>query len=271
MNNTMNYSCSYEAYLSEHLDRTLNPDLERELVGHLKDCSICQSTLAEMDQLNTILLGYERAVPTPEQMAGYRKSLRNIAKPASESGFRKVVNRVADMLDSILNPRPVGWKIAQVAAILAIGIIIGNQFIGEDGTSPAPVREPSIVVLSVTPDDIQFMNNYLNKSEIFLLAMANSQDEVSRASGDITFSRNVAQTLLRQTQDMEQRASKLDNNELSVYLNRLEQVLLEVANMDIESGVYTLSELKSAIAEKQLIMESQRFQNVMASIEQRTI
>ena len=267
----MNYSCSYEAYLSEHLDRTLNPEMERELVLHLKDCGTCQSTLADMDQLNTLLLGYERAAPTHEQIANYRKSLKNITQPASESGFRRLGNRVSDLLDRILNPRPVGWKIAQVAAILAIGIIIGSQFIGEDGTSPAPIREPSIVVLSVTPDDIQFMNNYLNKSEIFLLAMANSQDQVSRASGDITFSRNVAQNLLQQTQDMEQRATKLDNNELSVYLNRLEQVLLEVANMDLESGVYTLSELKSAIAEKQLIMESQRFQDVMASIEQRTI
>lgn len=267
----MNYTCSYEAYLSEHLDRTLNPDVERELLGHLKDCGICQSTLADMDQLNTLLANYERPVPTPDQVASYRQSLKKLTRPAPESGFRRGVNRVADILDSIINPRPVGWKIAQVAAILAIGIIIGSQFIGEDGTSPAPVREPSIVVLSVTPDDIQFMNNYLNKSEIFLLAVANSQDQVSNASSDIIFRKNVAQTLLRQTQDMEQRATKLDNTELSVYLTRLEQVLLEVANMDLDSGIYTLSELKSAIAEKQLILESQRFQDVMASIEQRTI
>lgn len=262
MSNANLYHCSREESLLEYLDKNLSSHKLSEFEQHLRDCSICRDSLEEMEQIGELLTSREREQPTTAFLSQYHSSLGKMFTPAHTPARDKLT----ELLNRIIFPKPTGFRIAQAVALLAIGIFIGSAFLDFDGVETTFPTGSDIVVLSVTPEDADYMSTFLTKSEILLLAVVNTDD-----GSDLSFNKSMAQNLLLQTDTMAEKISQVDNQSMEVFLNRLELILLEMSNMDLQSGVYNLAELREKISEKQMLAESQRYQEILQTFEDRSL
>jgi hypothetical protein len=115
------------------------------------------------------------------------------------------------------------------------------------------------VQLLPTKEDIQFIADYMVKSELLLLTIANNPtSEPSEA--DIYLNKDIAQNLLYKSAQVQRKARELDDKVIITFLTHLELVLLELSNREEQEIRSTFQDIKEMVNETDMLQKSRRLQ-----------
>jgi hypothetical protein len=106
--------------------------------------------------------------------------------------------------------------------------------------------------------DVEFIYYYLQASEMVLLEVKNSSDP-----SDFYLNRELAQKLLIKTFRVSDFAYQLKNLRLIRFLNRMELLLHDASNLDMEEMNESLDRTKIWIEEADLLNEVEILQTMM--------
>ncbi|MBN1478779.1 zf-HC2 domain-containing protein [candidate division KSB1 bacterium] len=245
-------SCPFEHLLVSYVQNELSADNRLRLRNHILNCDHCRNLLADFTSVDRLLQNFERK-PIPKKLyRTYKKQLATLYEP--ESLWKNAVNVVRRLL-TLLSSRAPALRVARSLAVLLIGILVGRYFFFPSQT-PEIISEPRT---TLTKDDIQFISDYVVKSELLLLTIANSTND-EPSEDDIFLNKDIAQSLLYKTAQVQRKAHALDDQIIITFLTHLELVLLEISNREDEEIRSSFQEIRNMVNEANMVQKSRRLQ-----------
>ena len=147
------------------------------------------------------------------------------------------------------------WRFARALAILFIGVMIGRFFFVPSQQTMNTAESQ----LSLTKEDIQFIADYMVKSELLLLTIANNPAS-EPSETDIFLNKDIAQNLLYKSAQVQRKARELDDKVIITFLNHLELVLLELSNREEQEIRAIFQDIKEMVNEADMLQKSRRLQ-----------
>ncbi|HKJ67544.1 MAG TPA: anti-sigma factor [bacterium] len=236
---------------------------------HLETCPTCRHALQELQDVQTLLVSRERPTPPAALLERFHSALRERFR--IQSPFERLVGFVTERWNNLHNAFPVPVRLAKAAALLIAGVLIGAAFF-----SPSPdadfsrLRNTGIVMVTPGDVDIKSLGEFVTKSEILLLALINSQDQLSLTPPGESVEREIAVNLLQQSPYVEQTVDRLNDQSVEQYLRNLEVILVALVNPPAKNHPGDLAEIKEMIKEKRLLSASRRISDSLQySLQQR--
>ena len=117
-----------------------------------------------------------------------------------------------------------------------------------------------MVVLELQTEDLKLVNDYFVKSEILLLTVKNTSENDDAFPSELILDKKLAQDLLNKTLLIQEKAALLNNESLSVFLNQIEFLLLEISNTDDREIIAVFKQIREVMNAARLLYESKNFQ-----------
>lgn len=249
-------SCPFEYLLVSYMHNELSADNRLDLEKHMSRCDHCRSRLADFADVDKLLHNYERESVSKVLFRIYKKQLAALYK--RETLWENSLN-ILRRLSTLITSRRPALRVVRSFALLFIGILVGRYLFFP--THLPPVTSESLTALS--KNDIQFISDYVVKSELLLLTIANSTaDEPS--DDDIFFNKDIAKTLLYKTAQVQRKAHALDDQIIITFLTHLELVLLEISNREDEEIRSSFQEIRDMVNEANMLHKSRMLQRRLA-------
>lgn len=243
-------TCRHEKDLIRLIHEMSSTDEENRIKDHLASCETCRIKFQELKEIHSDLMERQRPRPSEAFIKSYRRKLMRKFLPETRAARMKRRLRLA--VNALFYARPLSVRIAKTAAILLVGILIGRIVF-----HPAPKPEhPAFMLLPVTPSDVKLMTDFLTESEIWLLAVVNIPSAEELNTSDLRFNREIARKLLTKTSFMEVKETQLKSEPLAKFLNRLEILLLEIANTGDDRIVDVSGRIKQTIQSTTLLYDT---------------
>lgn len=249
-------SCQFEHLLVPYLQDELDDKERSRVAEHLTSCEACQILYTELLHVDGVLATYSREEAPKDLYTAYEKQLEQQFQP--EPLWKAAGKSVAHMLSSLFVSNTPSFRLARAFAILVIGVFVGRFFF-------LPTPEPTIQNTLVQSDtmlskeDIQFISNYVVKSELLLLTIANAASD-EPTDDDIFLNKDIAQSLLYQTAQVQRKAEALDDEVVDTFLTRLELVLLEISNREDEEIRDAFQTIREMVNDADMVQKSRRLQ-----------
>jgi hypothetical protein len=249
-------NCTFEKLLVPYLQDELDDQERSRISEHLSSCENCQYLLTDLQTVDAALMNYKRQAAPAELYSAYEKRLAQLFQP--EPAWKTISRSLGAFVSSLFISTLPSFRVARAVAILVIGVFVGRFFF-------MPTPEPSIqqtVASSQTmlsKEDIQFISNYMVQSELLLLTIANTASTEPTVD-DIDFNKDIAQTLLYKTAQVQRKAEALDDDVIVTFLNHLELVLLEISNRDDSEIRDAFENIKDMVNEAEMVQKSRRLQ-----------
>lgn len=253
-------TCEYRSKLGDYIDEAL-PAAEKQLLEqHLVECRSCAKQVAQMQQVSALLQNYQRPEPPLEVLYNYHTRLEKLFPVKSAPA--KISEWFADIWRRLFGLNPAFLRLAGSAALIIIGIFIGRLlfYTPEKGVITDQPRD--VVVLNLNSDDLKMVADYFIKSEILLLAIKNTPENDSPQATDLFINKQLARDLLSNTTLVQQKAALLNDQNISVFLNQIEFLLLEIANTEEQEIKDAFTQLSKTINNLKLINESENMQKI---------
>ena len=153
-----------------------------------------------------------------------------------------------------------GLGMPELIVILVIIVIIFGWlfFVPVESKIVFQTNDPYQTSHPVSAADIEFIDYYLQASEMVLLELHNSDD-----ASEFHLNQELTQELLIKTYRVSEFALQLNNIPLIKFLNLMELLLLDASNLDIEEMNDSLERTKIWIEEADLINEAKTLQKSM--------
>ena len=253
--------CAYEKWLVDYLDENLPPEKYLQMKTHLKTCSTCKAKHHDFQKVHDILVKRRRANPPKTLLNLYQGNLKR--EFVLESRFVGIKKNMISIYHLFFDAQPLSIRITKTIALLWVGILIGRLVFQPIRKHEQPVVKPEILLLSMTPTDVKLMTDFLIESEIWLLAVVNTPSDEKIETSDLLFNKEIAQKLLVRASFMKEKKRQLNLVTLTKFLDRLEFLLLEVANTSDERMMDVSNDVKQAIENTTLLYESKRLREML--------
>ncbi len=249
-------NCSFENLLVPFLHDELDENDRSIVKTHLDTCDSCQKFLAELKSVDASLATYTRKAAPSDIYSAYEKQLAQLFQP--ESVWRLLSHRFSAFVSSLFVSNAPAFRTARALAILLVGVFVGRLFfvpVPQPTTQNSPAESHSML----SREDIQYIADYMVKSELLLLTIANTASQ-EPTDDDIYFNKDIAQTLLYKTAQVQRKAEALEDDVILTYLNHLELVLLEISNRDDDEIRDAFQNIRDMVNEADMVQKSRRLQ-----------
>ena len=253
-------NCSFEKYILPLLANELAMKESDEMNRHLLECEDCSEAFSEIQDMEQLLLTYDRP-PAPKSL--YAEYGREIAKRFNvESAWKRIFKSGFSFLSDLAKSPTIGYRFARSFAVLTIGVFIGRSLFMTPQAPPPIVDVPAAPIL-LSSADIQQLNDYFVQSELLLLSIANSSSNSRIAADDLLLNKDIAKGLLLKSTAMQRKADVIDDESIVVFLNHLEFVLLELSNREDDKVHSAFQEIRDMVKEADLVQKSRKLQDKM--------
>jgi hypothetical protein len=250
--------CTYQKYLLPCLQQELSPEKSDDVRAHLNGCELCSADWKRLAMVHDLLMNRKRPIAPQKLHHDYIASLHRRFAPTPF--WRAAIEKAAEAVRQVLSSPAPGYRLSRVLVILLAGIFIGRSiFVVDKLRHDIPVQ-PVFMSAQLSGQDLQFLNAYLVRSEVLLLTIANTPLDSLRKD-DVHINRELAQTLLFQSQQAQRKVSLLEDDALVSFMNHLEFVLLEVSNRSDDEIQATFHDLKDMIKEARMVQASRQGQS----------
>lgn len=213
-------------------------------------------------EIEMMLRNRERPAAPPEVLRQYHRELSVQYTPSQHRfSLRDLWQSVGDFFAENYQP---WFRIAQITALLVIGILIGRTFIFAPKNSSVPVPRhvfksaPGVFFHDVTAAERQQANEFIVDSEMFLLQLSNWNEENKPEVDELAASQEMARKMLHKTLLMKEKAVRTNDLQLLHFISRLEVMLYEIANLETEELLASISFLQEMIDETGLLKEARQ-------------
>ena len=249
----MKSGCEFEELFEGYFRSDLSPAEELTLLNHLQSCAACTKNIEKFYKIHSTLSNYKRPAPPIDLLDSYHKQVD------LTFGHETISNKVVLFLSRFTRKRSPAFRYVQIISFIIIGILVGwivfapvETKIVFQGNDPYQMSQP------ISSDDIDYIYYYLQVSEIVLLEIQHSTDP-----SDFYLNRELAQKLLIKTFRVSEFALQINNLRLINFLNRMELLLLEASNLDMEEMDESLDRVKMVIEEADLLNEVKTLQTLI--------
>ncbi len=251
--------CKFQNLLVEYLEGS--PDADKEKVEkHLRECPACSAQLAGLQKTEQLLQNRRRQEPSLELLYQYQTNLEKLFPVKTRfMSFREWMMRP---WQNIRDMNPAVLRMATAVVLVLIGVFIGRLIFYHPATDVLNYRGADLVVIKLQPEDLKLVNDYFVQSEILLLAVKNTSDQDSAAPSELILDKNLAQDLLNKTLLVQEKTSRLNDETLSVFLNQIEFLLLEISNTDDREIIDVFKQIRQVVNAAGLLYESKNFQQM---------
>ena len=243
------------------MTQELAPEEYDKVNRHLAECASCASTLTEMRNIESLLQAYERP-PAPKSLhAEYSGELKK--RFGRRPAWRRLLVAMQSFAAGVAASRSAGFRLARSFAILLLGVMIGRYVIMPPSSPPAITEQPGLQTPALTSADIRQLNDYFVQAEQLLLTIANTPD-ADVTDDDLNLNKDVAKQLLVKSTLMQRKAGVLDDESITVFLNHLEFILLEMSNRKDDQIHSEFQDIRKMVKEAGLVKKSMQLQEKMA-------
>ncbi len=232
---------------------------EKELFErHLRACPECAAEYSVLGSTLEIMARRERPDPGPAFWDGYygRLEKRLDAEPAPAPAMSVRPSRARRFPG--LFPFVPRWaaQAAAAVALVAAGVLIGRSVLtppapgpGNGGTSvavPAPAGDPRLVRAE----------NYIERSKILLLALANFDPAAKDPYGlDLPRQKEISRGLVGEAAFLKNDLRRPADRRLRELVSDLEVILLQIANLESENDLESVELVRRGVDERGLLMK----------------
>jgi hypothetical protein len=247
--------CSFEKYFGEYIDGLLTESNELDFVKHIGKCPTCPDRLDLYYTTHRVLKNVKRPDPDNELSQRYENQLNCLF--GSPPLIKRWYYFFEDFIHRILSVPVIRWRYAIISIVLIAGIFIGRFLLNP--AEPESTIEADIPYLwdqPVSSAEIEYINYYLQASEIILLEIENINPE----DADLLISNETAQKLLIKTFMVHESALRLNSPQLLHFLSKMELILYELANAEKDDSDELIASIRMVIADSDLLGETRRLQ-----------
>ncbi len=228
-----------------------SPKQEKDFAQHLNTCETCRKTVEELKNAHAVLQNRQRPRPSDAWMADFE---RDMAKrfPTHSTSPRK------RRFSTFFQPHPAPtWQWARAVALVLFGVILGRLFF--TSSAPQPTSMPyAIETVELSRNDIQAVANFLTQTEFLLLEIENHQDAALILNWSLH--RDMATALLNQKKQVNRTAKQWNGRLMEIYLDRLEVLLLDVANRKPEEIKALFQDVRTLVKDTNMIQTNRQLQ-----------
>ena len=217
-------------------------EVDKDVQAHISKCTNCLETLHTIKAMHYELQTTSRPLPA------------SASKKAYYSGLKACLKQLPSKQKSV----SFRFKPAFVLGLSALFIFTLGVWMGKIWNSSTT----SVQLSQNTASEIQFMNHYLEQSEMWLLTIMN-QPNNSNPHWEVN-DRMLTQQLLQQTYQLERETDLFNHPRLIPFIEQIETLLLEVANTDSTQIASAFSLIRKAVEERQLLLQNQNIQKDLA-------
>lgn len=235
---------------SDHVDKRL-PQTESVRVNeHLQNCRICTEELRALQLIVSNAADLEKRT-APE----YLWDRIEAELDATRNGFFGRVSNFSFSLKGLFHNHgklPVlAMRFALAAALVLVGILIGRNFL------PMPANNPQLKFAGQPEIGFQALNTraekYLESSKILLLGITNL--EAGDEKIDLGAEKKLSKKLLHEASFLKENLPIGKNEPIRRLVAELELILLEIANLELQTDFENIELLKSGIDQTNLLLK----------------
>lgn len=246
-------TCSYQKYLLPSLQQELADETSADVRAHLRGCERCSAEWNRLSLVHTLLMNRQRPSVPQNLYSDYITSLHHRFAPAPL--WKIILEKAAGGVRHFFSSTMPGYRLSRALVILLVGVFIGRGiFVVDKLRHDIPVQ-PVSMSAQLSGQDLQFLNAYLVRSEVLLLTIANTPLDSLRKD-DVLINRELAQTLLFQSQQAQRKVSLMEDDALVLFMSHLEFVLLEVSNRGDDEIQSTFRDLQDMIKDARMVQAS---------------
>ncbi len=239
--------CQKQNLIVDYYFDELNAEDREKFGQHLSECPVCTSALQLLADTAPLIKKFKRELPDKKLLKNYQQNLR--------AQFSKQTNSKVTMLrlfHQLLFQPSIPLRLAEATALIVFGIFLGRlTFFQAPVTTDKAVGENTEFVQASQG----LLTNYLQETEMILLDVYNlnpvEDENLLINLQQITTINN----LLQKTILCRQRALELNDEEIVTLINEIEPILLEMCNLEKETAVQSLYEIKEQIENSHLLFE----------------
>lgn len=255
-------SCHYEPNLLEYLEGGLSSSQRAEIREHLSDCTNCSQTLLDLQSVVDSLNTRTRPAVSQSLFREYRHTLDTHFNVSN--WYRHLLQTIVYRWNSFRNTSPALARVVPATAWILIGIFIGASLFSPSGRNPNQYAANTRLMLpALRTRDMKSLEEFLTKSEILMLAIANSSDKTPGVRTENSFEQTTANQLLQQIGLMEKQIGRTGDQELNTYLNQMADLLSALSKTGATDTPQRLRKLRQNIHRNNLLAESRRLHELV--------
>jgi hypothetical protein len=230
----------------------LNAEQKKFLENHISICEGCESEYAEMTSALKVM--EKRARPEPEQAYwnGYWNKLarrmeeEKTLTPKSESWWRAFT----------FVPK---WAYQTAAALLlvSLGVFFGRMVFSPPVSDTKQAHRPGLISQQGPGVELASRTqNYIERSKLMLLAIVNFDPETEDSYAlNLPYQQQVSRELVREASFLKQGIADSDQRRLGDLIADLEVILLQIANLELESDLEAIELVKIGVDSRGILLQ----------------
>lgn len=253
-------TCEFEKYFVDYVSGELDKSEILQLQIHLEKCPTCPERLDQFYSTHQKILNRKRHYPGDSYLNNYHQSLEKIFSDTKEK--ENIFTKIWDIFDFLIHPRSVSFRLAEITALLLVGIIFGWLIF-----SPSNIQYnldysgQQIFSKPISKKEVEYIKYYFQAAELLLTEIKNVNQQGNINYSEITFQKEVAQKLLIKTFMVHEIALRQNDPRILKFLSKMEVILYEISNLDEKELVSSLPSFTVIIDDANLLGNAKAFQN----------
>jgi len=250
--------CNLQDCFVDFIEDSVDSKTKEEIQQHLRECPECSLHLAGLRKTHQILHSRRRPEPSLELLYHYQTRLEQLFPVKTR--FTIFREWISVTWQNAWDLNPIALRMAGAAVLVLIGIFIGRLIFYTPANEILNNQQANVVVLELQPEDLKLVKDYFVQSEILLLTVKNTSENDDAITSELMLDKELAQDLLDKTLLIQEKAALLNNESLSVFLNQIEFLLLEISNTDEREIIDVFKQIRQVMNAARLLYESKNFQ-----------
>ena len=257
----MNHHTQTRRLLYSYLQKQLTPEQEQQVESHLASCKACA---AESAKMRSVLEALPRSAVSPSDERSYdfwdqfairvSQGIQQEELPGKGSA-----SSLWEIIEPILLPR---WKV--VAAASTAIVVVAAFLLLRQPQQPVEIAQQQ-PPLNGQPVQLERAaeraNQYFQKSKVLLVGISNMKT-VEGQPVDLTNEKRVSRELVHEARYLKQQPLDVRSTRL---IGDLERILIELANMEVETDLPNVEMIRSGIHRENLLFKIRMAQPVYDS------
>ena len=237
---------------SEAFYEELNAEQKNFLESHIRVCEGCDSEYNEMT--STLKVMEKRARPEPEQ--------------AYWNGYwNKLARRMED--EKTLAPQSKSWwpaftfvpkwayQTAAALLLVSLGVFFGRMVFSPPVSDTKQAHRPGLISQQGPGVELASRTqNYIERSKLMLLAIVNFDPETEDSYAlNLPYQQQISKELVQEASYLKQGIADSDQRRLGDLIADLEVILLQIANLELESDLEAIELVKIGVDSRGILLQ----------------
>lgn len=240
-------TCDQQYLVVDYFFNELTQAHKKQFEQHLTECQDCSNNLEALQVTAPLIKNQKREYPEKESLQQYHQQLKT-----KYYAPERLSIRIKKLGAKFISKPSIPWRLAEAAALILIGIIIGRMTIWKSQPSPDQLAANGYISIESSVSDV-LLKNYLQETEMILLDVKNlnpiEDEQILINLKQLAKFRSLLQkTILCRSQ-----AQEFNDDELVKLINEIELILLELCNVEKETLAETLLEIRQQMEDSNLL------------------